>query len=260
MHIVETVKKGLSIAKNSLNVVGIVFIVTAVWSVINVLVAPRFEQAAATPDLKTSLGILGVGAIFMLMTVYLQAGQIGYVLEKLKGGSATLAHFTSAGGKFFGKMFLFGLFVLLIVAGLIGIGVIPVALLPQIPRPLEIVWALLVMAVAIAFAILAFFSPYAIVNENLGPLKAYKKSASVMKKHLGAALLLGLALLVVGVIVGVVLGGVTALLLLAVKGETASNVIFAVLSSLVNAFLGVAVSASVMKFYLEVNQASTSTN
>ena len=79
MKIRESIKKGLSVATGSMGLVLILFIFGAVWNLINVSLTPRLEN----PDAGTTAIIVGVGILFILASIFLQAGFFGFVFHLL---------------------------------------------------------------------------------------------------------------------------------------------------------------------------------
>lgn len=253
MGIMESVKKGFSVAGQSLNLVFVLFGFGLVWNIVNLVLTPRLAVSPDTPpSAGASAAMIAVGILFILVSFFVQAGSLGYIADKIKTGKAELSAFFAAGGKFYVKMLLLGLFVGLVVGVLLlAIGLL-VALLAPTVQILAVILGLLIGAAVIYFILMVFLAPYAIVVDNEKVMASVKKSMGIVKSHLLTVIGIALVLILIGFLIGVLLGVILAILSAAVKG-TAAQVVFAVLSSFVNAYLGVLVSAAFMNLYLSAS-------
>src|SRR5262249_55913885 len=102
--------------------------------------------------------------------------------------------------------------------------------------------------------VMFFLSPYAAVVDEKGVVDSIKASMKLVKKNILPLLGISALLIVIGFAIGMLLGAILAGLTVVVKAENVNNIIFAVLSSFVNSFLGVAVTAAFMTFYLSLNR------
>jgi hypothetical protein len=98
-----------------------------------------------------------------------------------------------------------------------------------------------------------FLSPYAAVVDEKGVADSIKLSMKLVKKNILTLLGVSALLIVIGFGIGMVLGAILAGVSFVVKQQTVSQIIFAVLSSLVNSYLGVTVTAAFMSFYLSLS-------
>src|SRR3989338_4574871 len=236
MKIRESIKKGLSVATGSMGLVLILFIFGAVWNLINVSLTPRLEN----PDAGTTAIIVGVGILFILASIFVQAGSLGYVRDRLKLGKAEFASFMASGSKYYIQLLLLGLFIALVVGAFVLLAALVVALLANTLSTLGVILAVVIAAIGIYVAILMFLAPYFIVVDGQKVIASVKNSIS-------------LVLTLIGFGIGLVLGLIFVLLSTAMKGAITAQYIFAVLSSFVNAFLGIVVTGSFMHFYLEAS-------
>ncbi len=258
MRVKASISKGFSIARSSLNVVLLLFVVGAVWSTLNAVYGPALENEQANPEnVGLALALASAGFIYMLVQVYLQGGLMGYAQSAVKNGSASMGDFTAAGKKFFGKLLLLGLLIAVIVVVLIAIASLIVLLLPEAVRIVGIIAALFIAAVAIAFSFLIFLSPYAIVNDGLGVRASMSRSMALVKANMGEIVLMLLAIVLVAVLAGVILGGIAAVISLVLTGVRAQAVVVGVLGSAVNAFIGVLVTGAFTNYYLEITRDAT---
>ena len=247
-------KKGLKVAMESMNLVIVLFVFGAVWSVLNVFLAPRLQTpGGAPPGVAIVLGIL-----FALASFFMQAGSLGYVRDTLKLGKAEFSSFTASGSKYYVPFLLLSLFIALVVGAFIIAAAAIAAVLANISGMLGLVLAVIVAAIGVYAAILMLLAPYFIVAGGQGVIASVKSSVSLVRKNLLKLLGIALILAVIGFLTGGVLGLFFALLNTAMKGVQAPQFIFAVLSSFVNAFLGVVVTGSLMTFYLETSNNNTS--
>lgn len=255
MRVKGCISKGFSVASKSMNIVLILCVVGAVWNVLNVFLAPQ-TGATETPNIGSAVGIIVVGVVFMFVSVFLQAGAMGYVRELIKTGKADFGVFTSSGSKFYGKILLLGVIVALVLGVFILVAALAVGLLQQTAQAVGVAIALVAGAAAIYFALMIFLAPYAVIVKNVGPVAAIKESMALVKKNIASVLVTALLLVVIGFGIGFLLGVVFGLLSLGLQGS-APQILFGVLSAFVNAFLGVVVSGAFMKLYLEVSNNTT---
>jgi len=280
----------------SMNLVAVLFVFGAVFNLINLFFTANAQLE--NPDVRTSAVTIVVGLVFVLLSIFVQAGSMGYVRDKIKAGQASLASFTSAGGKYYLRLLLIGLLVVLVILAFVLAGALVIAVFGTALSAVGIGIAIILAAVGIYVLMLMFLAPYLIVGEDTVEkvtllsfvlifflwwlllivyifsnrfrqtssgrqiqhvFVSIKKSVSLVRKNLLSVLGIMVVLIAIGFAVGLVLGIVLALLSAVVKG-TASQVIFGIVSSFVNAYLGVLVTSSFMHFYFNVagNTANTS--
>ncbi len=242
-------KKGLKVAMESMNLVLALFVFGAVWSVLNVFFSPQLQNAGGRPPATAIV----LGVLFALASIFMQAGSLGYVRDKLKLGKVEFSSFTASAPKYYLPLLLLGLLVALVVGAFFLVAILIVALLANIASMLGVVLAVIVVAIGIYVGILMLLAPYFIVVGGQDVIASVKGSISLIRNNLLKLLGIALILIVIGFWVGVVLGLFFALLSTAMKGAPTAQIIFAVLSSFVNAFLGVMVTGSFMTFYFETS-------
>jgi len=251
MAVKESIKKGFGVARQSMAIVGILSLFGFVWNLLNIYYAPKIQAQTQTPDVKTSVLIVIATLIFIFVSIFLQAGTLGYVKDKLKQGKADLSAFIGGGSKYYLKLFVVGLIITLIAMVFIVVAAVAVALL----KTPGLFIAVPVAIVGIYFILLMFFAPYIVVVDEEKSIAAIKKSIGVVKKNLLSVLGIAAILIAIGFAIGLLSGVVLGLLNVAAPGII-SQVAFAVLSSILNAFLGIFVTASFMNFYLTTSNAS----
>ncbi len=255
MRVRESVKNGWGIAVSSMNLVLILFVFGAVWNVINVLVTPGL-QTSETPNAGASALLIGLAVIFGLISIYMQAGSLNFIYEKLVKGSSDVAAFKSGGAKFYVKLFVLGLIVAGIVGSLVLLAALCVAVFPQNLNVIGIILAVILALIGIYVAIQIFLAPYIIVADGQGPMAAVKQSMALVKKNILSILGIAGFMIVIGFGFGIVLGALLAGLSAVLSTGNIAQLLFAVVSSFVNAFLGVMVSGAFMSFYLSLKSSS----
>ncbi|GEM_PF-943006 len=240
-------KKGLSVAMGSMNLVLVLFVFGAVWSVLNLFLSTQAQnQAGRTPAVLIAFGLL-----FALASIFMQAGSLGYVRDKLKLGRAEFSSFTASAQKYYLPLLLLGILVTLAIGAFILAAAAIAALLANIASMAGLILAMVIAAIGIYAVILMLMSPYFIVAGEQDVISSVKDSIALIRKNLLKVLGIALVLLVISFFIGVILGVLFTLISTAMKGAQAAQFIFAVSSSFVNAFLGVMVTGSFMTFYME---------
>ena len=251
-----SIKKGFRVATGSMNLVLALFVFGAAWSLLNLFLAPQLQN----PSGRTPVIAIVLGVLFALVSIFVQAGSLGYVRDKLKLGKAEFSSFVASGSKYYISMLLFGLIVALVVGAFMLAAAALAALLTNILSTLGLILAVIVAAIGIYAAILMLLAPYFIVVGGQGVLSSVKGSISLVRKNLLKLLGIALILIVISFLAGIILGLFFALLSAAMKGAQPAQIVFVVLSSFVNAFLGVMVTGSFMTFYLEASNNTIGAN
>lgn len=253
MAVGASIKKGFSITVQSVNLVLALFVFGLAWNLINLFYTAKFQNTA---EPQLSAPIIAIGIFFILISIFVQAGSLGYVRDLIKNGSADFGAFLSAGRKYYLKLLLLGLVVALVVGVFVLVAALAIAATGQKVNPVSVTISVVVGLAGVYAVLLLFLAPYAAVADDQKVLQSLKTSVSLVQKNLLPAIGLALVLVVIGFAFGLVLGAIYALLTTAVKG-IASQVVFAVLSSLVNAFLGLVVTGAFMNFYFSLSHNNT---
>ena len=246
MGIGESIKKGFGTAQKSMSLVGLLFVFGFIFNLVNVLMAPKPPEPNAAPP--PALIILGV--FFIFLSIFFQAGSMAFVRDLIKTGKASLSSFTSGGGKYYLRLLVLGIVVSLIIGVFVLLAALAVSFLKDNLAPLGVILAIFFGALGIYFVVMLFLSPYAAVVDDNGVGQSIKLSMKLVKKNILTLLGMSAILIVIGFGIGMVLGAVLAGISFLVKQEIVSQILFAVLSSLVNSYLGIVVTAAFMSFYL----------
>ena len=278
MSIKASVKKGFGVMRQSLPVVGVLSLFGFSWNLLNIYLAPKLQS----PSTKVTVFMFAASTVFILISIFLQAGSLGYVRDILKQGKAGFSSFMSAGSKYYLRLLLVGLVISLVAILFVIAGGLFVALLKKI----GIVIAVLIAAVGIYVILLMFFAPYMVVADEGKARASIKKSISMVskdmnffigvlltalsvfvavaylfksfrksklgRKNLVKVIVLVMTLVSIGFVIGLLIGGLFGISNIVAPGMV-SQVILAVLSSILNAFLGIFVTASFMNFYFEIS-------
>ena len=254
MGIGESVSKGFSVAKKSMSVVTVLFVLGFIFSLINIFLAPQTAPGgvAVTPA-PASPPLIAAGVVFIFLSIFIQAGSMGFIRDLIKTGGASLANFTSAGGKYYLRLLLLGIVVSLIIGVFVLIAALSVAFLKDNLAVIGIPLAILFGALGIYFVVMMFLAPYVAVVDEKGVGESIKLSMKLVKKNILTLLGIALVLTLIGFGIGLILGAIVAGISFVVKQPMAAQVLFALLSSAVNSFLGIVVTAAFMSFYLSLS-------
>ena len=239
------VNKGFSIAASSLPVVLVLFVFGLIFNLINLKLAPQTQDPNAPPSLPMAIS----GIVFVLATVYMQAGSMGFVRDKIKQGSASLSNFTGAAAKYYVKILLLSLTIALVIGGYVLLSALAVTVLTQRAEYVAMGLAILIAAIGIYTLILLFFAPYLAICDEKKIKECLSGSVKVVRANILKVVGISVTLVAIGFVTGILLGIVVGLVTRVIPAGV-SQYIFAVISSLINAFLGLTVTASFMSFYL----------
>jgi len=245
MSIFGYIAKGFSIAKSSSRLILTVFAISFAWVLVNLpFVSP---DGAAEPGAVTVV----LGILFMLVTVFVQAGTIGYIEQVAKHGSSSLSVFKQAGLKNYFRILGLGVvmgLVMLILAVIAIIGFLAGG--PEAePSSAAVVLAVIVALTGLVLLLFMFMAPYAAVVDGKGVFGALKMSFGIVKRNFWTVLAVGLLMVLVGFAADVVLRLIGGALAAAMPGKV-SQAIAGFLSSGVNAYLGIVTASAFMSVYL----------
>jgi hypothetical protein len=251
MGVGEAISKGFAIAKKSLGLIILLFIFGFVFNLLNIFLAPAGAVAGGEAP-PPSPALMGLSAVFVLLTIYFQGGSMAYVRDLIKNGSAAMPEFLGGAGKYYVRLLALGLIVALVIGVTVLVAALLAGVLGTISPFIAVPVTILLAALGLYFVVLLFLSPYAAVVDEKGVRLSIKLSMRLVKKNILPLLGISLLMVVIGFGIGLVLGAILAGVSLAIKAEMATKVVFALMSSLVNAFLGVLVTAAFMNFYLSI--------
>ncbi|MBI3316115.1 MAG: hypothetical protein HYZ87_03985 [Candidatus Omnitrophica bacterium] len=251
MGIIESIKKGFSVARHSLDLLVVLSLFSFVWNLINLYIAPNLETPA--PPVQFSAGIVIASILFILASIFMQAGSLGYIRDHVKSGSAALSGFTASGAKYYAPLFILGLIIAAIVVAFVLVAALVTAFLNNV---IGVILAVVIAGVGIYAALLLFLAPYGVVARDHKAMVALKESIQLVRANILKILGIGAILILIGFAIGLVTGIVFGLLS-AAQGLV-FKAIFALVSSVLNGFLGIVVTGSFMSFYLAVSNNNTS--
>ena len=250
MGIGESISKGFGVTKKSMGLILLLFAFGFIFNLLNLFFAPP-ATAPGVAQPPPSPALIAAAVAFIFLTIYFQAGSMTFVRDMVKTGSANLGNFKAGGGKYYLRLLVLGLVVSLIIGGFVLLAALAVAVLKSLPA-VSVPLAILFAALGIYFVVLLFLAPYAAVVDDLGAMASIKLSMKLVKKNVLALVGISLIMIAIGFGIGLILGAILAGVSYVIKVAMVSQVIFALLSSLVNSFLGVAVTGVFMNFYLSI--------
>lgn len=182
---IETIKKGFTVAAKNLKLVLIVYGVGIVFGLMSWPFMRRVTTAApgVTPTLPGGFWLIIIVSIFV--QIFVMGGVLGCVREVIKKGVANINEFVNFGKKYYVRLLLSGLLGLAIA---LVFGFIFAALIGGIAAggvAIKIILGLLLalcIIFGIALVLMLVFWPYAIVSEELGVIAGLKKSIEVARK------------------------------------------------------------------------------
>ena len=252
--IFDAVKRGFSIATKSFGLVLILIIFNLIG---NLASMPFAVQPGQTPTPQEIASALIFTVIFILISIFVQGGALGLVRDTIKEGKMKLASFASYGAKYYVKLLALGILIILI----IGIVALIAALLIAVTAPLNnVVISGIAIAIAIAIGIIAslfYFipfalSPYALICEGLGVIASMKRGLVVAKKpfvRVFLLILLFIILILIALGVGLIFGFLVGMISAAMP-VMAGKILMAVVTSIINGYLGIVMMTSFMLYYL----------
>jgi hypothetical protein len=250
----EAIKKGFSIAAKSL---GLVLVLITFNLIGNILSLPFAVPAGQTPSPDLMAGAMIFTVVFILISVFVQGGALNLIRDSIKEGKMKLASFASYGVKSYLKLLGLGALIVII----IGIVALLATLIIAITAPLNnAVISAVAIAIAIAIGIVASLfwfiplalSPYALICEGLGVIASMKRALTVVKKpfiRVFFLILLFVILILISLGVGVVFGFLVGLIS-AVVPAAMGRLLMAIVTSIINGYLGVVMMGSFMVYYL----------
>ena len=252
--IIEAIRKGFGIASKGMGLVAVLFAFNLIGNLVSLPFTPVPGEAAA-PQFAAPL--LVISLIFILISIFIQGGSLGLVRDAIKEGKMKLAVMAQYGAKYFIRLLVLGVLILLLVVIVALVAGLLIALTAPLNNTVVTGIAIAIAVAIVIITMLYFFipfilSPYAVVCDEVGAIEALKKSIALGRKPFSRvfALLMLVVLVVlislgVGFLIGLVIG-----LISAVIPAGAGRILMIVVSSAVNSYLGVVVTAAFMTYYL----------
>lgn len=251
----EAIKKGFGIATKGMGLVSILILFNLVANFASLPFAAI--EPGATPPPQMTAGAIIFSVVFILLSIFFQGGTLGLVRDAVKEGQMRLAAFISYGLKYYLKLLGLGLIIILIIAivALIA-GLIVVAAGPLNSTLVSGIAIIIAVVIAVVTTLLYFIpfmlAPYALICEELGVIESLKRSLKVAKEpflRVFLTLLFTVILVLISLGIGLVVGFLAGMLSAVVPAE-AGRIVMTVVTSVINGYLGVVMTASFMVFYL----------
>ena len=256
--IMEAVKKGFGIATKGIGLVLVMIIFNLAWNLASI---PLNVAPGETPTPQTTMAVVIFSLLFIWTSIYVQGGALGSVRDYIKEGKMKLASFASYGMKYYLKLLGVGILIILIIAivALIA-GLIVAATAPLNNVMVTNIAILIAITIGVVAGLLYFvplaLAPYALVSDELGVIESMKKSVRVARPLTKTLLLvlLFIILILIAVAVALIVGFLAGFAIAAIPAM-AGKIAMAVVTSLINGYLGVVMMGSFMTYYLTLSRA-----
>lgn len=252
--IFEAVKRGFGIASKSLSLVLVLIVFNLIG---NIASMPFAVAPGQTPPPEAMTGALIFTVVFILISIFMQGGALGLVRDSIKEGKIKLSSFASYGAKYYLRLLGLGVIIILAIAIVAIIASLAIALTaPLGNQMISSIAIVAAIAIGVITSLLYFIpfalAPYALICEELGIIKAIKRSLAVAGRPLVKVfmlILLFIILILISLGVGLVFGFLVGLITAAVP-EMIGKMLMAVVTSVINGYLGIVMMAAFMVFYL----------
>jgi hypothetical protein len=251
MGVIEAIRKGFGVASKNLGLVLVLFGFNLIWNLASIpFVGPA---ATAKPELAAIAVVISI--VFILLSIFVQSGSLGLVRDYIKQGKMALGNFAGYGMKYYLRLFLLGLLIVLII-GVVGLlaALIVFATTPLNNTAVTIIAAIIAIGIGVVgvyYILLLMFSPYGIVCEELGVIESMKRSMNVVRKSIGKVLALLVLLILISMGLGFLIGLLTGFISVAMP-VGAGRIFTGIISSIFNGYLGIVMMASFTALYLAV--------
>lgn len=257
MKVMEAIGRGFSISNKNFGLLAILFIFNVIWNLSPIPFVGDMQDPAKMP---ISVPIVALSVIFILVNIFIQAGVFGLLKDSIASeAKAKLGDFAKYGGKFYMRLLGIGLLILLgialavlIVGVLFSVGAIVKNVVITI---ITGVIGVILAVIAAYYIFLLFLSPYVLVIDDSGIIKAMKNSMKFVKKNIWKISGLSTLLVLIGLGMGFIVGIISGILSLLIKGM-AFQVVTSVITGAVSSYITVIISAALMLYYAKSSQAS----
>ncbi len=254
MGVIEAIKKGFGVTAKGMSLVAVLFVFNLLGNLATLPFAPTPGSAVTA---QATLPLLAISLVFILISIFIQGGSLGLVRDIIKEGSMKLSALMQYGTKYYVRLFILGLIILLFVAVVALLAALTIGLTAPLNSAVVSGTAIVaVLAITIALALYFFIpfilSPYAIVCDELSPIEALKKGIAVGRNPFSRVftlLLLVVLLVLIALGVGFLIGLLVGLVSVVIP-TGAAKMLMLVVSSIVNSYLGVVATAAFMAYYL----------
>mgnify|MGYP001596271364 CR=1 FL=1 len=252
MTVTEAIRRGFGVAGRSFGVLAILFLFNLIWDLGTL---PFVSNVQSPAGLAVPPRLMFLSTVFIFLNIFVQGGVFGTLKDIIvSGGTFTPAGFMKQGGKFYVRFLLMGLLILgvILAAGLAAVLLFGGAVLSK-NVVITIITACLglgLSAIALYYLFLIFLSPYVLVLDDIGVLKAIGGSVRFVRSDLFKMTVLLTLLTLIGLGLGFILGIVSGIIGGVLKG-TGLKVLTITLSSAVNSYITVIISAALMIYYHE---------
>lgn len=261
MGIIGAIKKGFGVATKSMALVAVLFLFNLAGNLLSIPFTPVAPAAGGPATLPAGLtaGALAFSLVFILISIFVQGGTLGLVRDAMKTGSMKLGSMVQYGGKYYLRLLGVGLLIVLVlvIVALIA-GLLIAVTAPLNNMALTAVAVAIAVIIVIAAALKLFIpltlAPYAVVCEEKGVIGSLQRSLQLTGKPFSRTLgllLLIVALVLIALAIGFIIGLVVGLVSVALPAQ-AGRIVMIVVSSAVNGYLGLVVTAAFMAFYLGI--------
>jgi len=256
--IMDAVKKGFGIATKGMGLVLVMIIFNLIWNLASI---PLNIAPGENPTPQLTLAVVIFSLLFILTSIFIQGGALASVRDYIKEGKMKLASFAANGMKYYLKLFGVGILVILVIAIVALIAGLIVAATAPLNNVVATNIAILVAITIGVVAGLLYFvplalAPYALVTDELGVIESMKKSIKVARPLVKTLLLvlLFIVLILIAVAIALIFGFITSLAMGAMP-MMAGKILMAVVTSLINGYLGIVMMGSFMTYYLTLSRA-----
>jgi len=254
MKVIEAIGKGFSVAGRSLGILTVLFIFNTIWNLVSLPFVNVAQDPQANFNLSPQFVVLSV--LFILANVFIQGGVFGVIKDAIAAPDKNaLGNFLKYGSKFYlrflgmGAIILLGIALAVLIIGLIfSISLVVKIIIVNI---IAVSISIILAAIALYYLFLLFLSPYILVIEDKGIFSAMKLSMQFVKKNLWKIAGLSTLLMLIGLGIGFLVGVLSGFISLVIKGAPL-QIVAGILTSAVNAYIAVIISASLMIYYYGV--------
>lgn len=252
MKAMEAIKGGFDLASKNIKLVLLVFIFNFIW---NMSVIPFTPDAPEVGGMGVAMtpGLTVLSLFFILASIFVQGGVLNSVKDIVKEKKFEMSKFAGYGARFYVRLLSVALIIVLIV-GLIGFAAMVIAassagtgnaVLVAIGTIATIILVLLGAGVILHL----FLTPYILVLEDAKVLQAMRASIDFVKKFMLKVLGLGALLILIGFGVGLIMGVLTGIASIVIKGKLL-QVLSGTVNGGVNAYLSIVIASTLVIYYL----------